>query len=162
MRAKRPISARRRSQRGSAIVESTLCLMGFLFLTFGLMEFSMAVYAYNYVTFAAAEGARYAATHGSSVTAPNAPATLSDIQRVVRAQGVALLRNRITVRGNPLLVPEGEPPADSVWAQENGVYNNDPGSTVTVRVSYEVVPLVRLVLRQPLTVSSTAQMVISH
>ncbi len=45
MLSKHPTSGRRKRQRGSALLESTLCFLGFIFLTVGLMEFSMAVYA---------------------------------------------------------------------------------------------------------------------
>jgi Flp pilus assembly protein TadG len=159
MTSKRSVTPRRKQQRGSAMVEGALCIMAFMFLSLGVCEFAMAVYAYDYVAAAAADGARYAATHGS---ASADPADLADVQRIVRSRAVALISSRLTVRGNPLLVEEGEPPQDSVWAQENGVANNDPGSTVTVRVTYEVTPLVGLALGNATTVSSSSQMYISH
>lgn len=167
MRSQHPVSTLRRGkrQRGSAMLEGTLCFLGFMFLTLGLMEFSMAVYAYNFVTYASADAAKYASRHGSHSVHP---ATLADLEQEVRSHAVALIANRVHVnkntddQGNLLLDEEGHPSGFSAWVQPNGSENNDPGSVVTVRVTYQVHPLVNLVIHDFMKVSSTSQMTISN
>lgn len=51
-------SRRRRRQRGNTILESGLCFLGFMMLSFGLIEFSLAVYAYNFCSYAARDASR--------------------------------------------------------------------------------------------------------
>lgn len=140
MQSKIPVSRRRTRQRGSAIVESTITFLGFIFLTLGLMEFSMAVYAYNFVTYAASDAARYGSLHGFH---SDHPADTTTLRTFVRDQAVALIRSRVQV--------------ESEWQP-----NNHPGSVVQVRVSYTVNPLVRLMVRNSLAVSSTSRMVIAN
>jgi len=165
MKAKRPLVSRRRRQRGSAIVESTLCFFAFMLLTMGLMEFSMAVYAYNFVTYASAEAARYASLHGSQ---SSNPATLTDLEQNVRSGAIALVASRIHVnkntddQGNPIVGSPDHPSGFSPWVQPDGSENNNPGSLVTVRVTYQVHPLVNLVIHDFMKVSSTSQMTIAN
>ncbi len=165
MTPKRPVAARRLRQRGSAIVESTLCFMGFMFLSLGLMEFSMAIYAYNFVAYAASDAARYASLHGSH---SSTPATLDALESRVRNSAVALIRSRILVnkntddQGNPIEDTPDHPAGFSPWIQANGQENNNPGSVVTIRVTYQVHPLVNLVIKNFMKVSSTSQMTISN
>ncbi|MEO5922558.1 MAG: TadE family protein [Bryobacteraceae bacterium] len=121
-------------------MESTLCFLGFVFLTFGLMEFSMAVYAYNFVTYGASSGARWASMHGTNSAAP---ATTDSIQTMVRNQAISLVRNSVNVT--------------TAW-----VPDNQPGSVVQVTVTYNVIPLVHLVMRNNMTVRSTSKVVIAN
>ena len=165
MKSKRPVIIRRQSQRGSSLVESTLCFLGFMMLSLGLMEFSMAVYAYNFVTYASADAARYASLHGSH---SSVPATVPILEQRVRTSAIALVANRIHVNkntdelGNPIENTPDHPAGFSPWAQANGTESNDPGSVVTVRVTYQVHPLVNLVIKNFMKVSSTSQMTIAN
>jgi Flp pilus assembly protein TadG len=104
------------------------------------MELSMAVYAYNFVNYASSEGARYASMRGADYTTP---ATQDSIRDYVRGLAAGLTRSRVDV--------------ETSWAP-----NNEHGSNVSVKVSYQVIPLVHLVLRQNMAVSNTAYAVISH
>ena len=130
--------SRRRSQRGSTLVESALCLSAFLLIMFGVMEFSMAVYAYNSVADAARDGARWASVRGAASTAP---ATSTQISDFVKSRSVALNRNNMIVT--------------STW-----VPDNLPGSAVQVRVQYTTPTLVNFALTHPLTVGSTSRLII--
>ena len=94
----RPIAQRRKRQRGSAMLESTLCFLGFIFLTVGLMEFSMAVYAFNFVTWVASDAARYASLHGNH---SSSPASVTQIKNYVRGQAVALVLSRLSIDEDP-------------------------------------------------------------
>lgn len=130
---------RKRHQRGSGLVEGALCFSAFLFITFGVMEFAMAIYAYNFCNYAAQDAARWASTRGANYPAP---ASASDVQNHVKSQAVGLT-NTVNVT--------------TTWSPDN-----KPGGTVQVTVQYSVVPLAGVTLRSNLQVGSTAQMVISN
>lgn len=130
---------RRRRQRGSGLVEGALCFSAFLFITFGVIEFAMAIYAYNFCSYAAQDAARWASTRGANYPSP---ATATDIQNHVASQAIGL--------GNSLT-------ATTTWTP-----NNAPGSIVQVKVQYTVIPLAGVTLHDNLQVGSTAQMVISN
>lgn len=133
---RRPI--RGRGQRGSGLVEGALCFSAFLFITFGVMEFAMAIYAYNFCSYAAQDAVRWASTRGANYPTP---VTSTDIQNHVAIQAIGL---------------------SSVTATTTWLPNNNPGSGVQVKVQYSVVPLAGVALHGNLQVSSTAQMVISN
>jgi TadE-like protein len=58
-------------QRGTSLVEVAVSLAVYLSLMFGVIEFSMAVYAYNFVSDAAREATRYAVIRGENSCVPN-------------------------------------------------------------------------------------------
>jgi Flp pilus assembly protein TadG len=120
-------------------VEGALCFSAFLFITFGVIEFAMAVYAYNFCCYAAQDAARWASTRGSNYPTP---VTGDDIRTHVVNQAVALT-NWVYV--------------STVWSPDN-----KPGGTVRVTVKYSVVPLTGVSLHRNLWVESTAQVVISN
>jgi Flp pilus assembly protein TadG len=120
-------------------VEGALCFSAFLFVTFGVIEFSMAIYAYNFCSYAAQDAARWASTRGANY--PN-PAAAGDIQAHVTNQAVGLT-NTVNVI--------------TTWTPDN-----KPGGTVQVTVQYSVIPLTGVMLRSNLQLASSAQMVISN
>jgi Flp pilus assembly protein TadG len=130
---------RRKRQRGSGLLEGALCFSSFLFITFGVMEFAMAVYGYNFCNWAAEDAARWASTRGANYPTP---ATAGSIQNYVTNEAIGLT-NSLTVA--------------TTWAP-----NNSPGSTVQVTVTYTVIPLTGVTLHANFQVSGTAQMVISN
>ena len=133
------------------MLELALCLSAFLLLTFGTMDFGWGVYAYNFCSYAAQDAARWASVHGSQSPSP---ATVADVQSFVQNEAVGLTTSLLTVSPcwSGVCPSSGLPPAG----------DNAPGSTVSVTVSYQVQPLTGLGIRQPITVSSTAQFVINH
>ena len=141
-------------QKGSSLVELSLCFLGFLLLTVGSMEFAMATYAYNFCSYAARDATRWASVHGSlsqtasscsssNGVADGCPASSTDIQNYVAAEAIALDTSKLTVTTN--------------WTP-----NNTPGAEVSVTVAYTVVPLAGLALKENLNVSSTSEMEIVH
>jgi Flp pilus assembly protein TadG len=108
-------------------------------MTFGVMEFAMAIYAYNFCSYAAQDAARWASTRGANYPTP---ATAGTVQSHVVNQAVGLT-NTVTVI--------------TTWLP-----NNSPGSTVQVTVNYSVVPLTGVTLHGNLQVGSTAQRIISN
>src|SRR5262245_9257239 len=139
-RSAQPLRRRRFGSRaGNAIVESALCIPFLLVIFLGIMEFGMGVYTYNFVSYAAREGARYASSRGSL---SYSPATADDIRTRVRSQAAAL---------DPSLVS-----VTTTWNP-----NNTPGNTVTVSVSYPITSIVGLSLGN-ITVGANSTMMIGQ
>jgi Flp pilus assembly protein TadG len=129
-----------RRQRAQAMLEFAMVLVVTLTLIFGIIQASLALYAYSFVSYAARSGARYAMVRGSR---SSAPATNSSVQSYVQGLAVALNTGSLTVTTS--------------WNP-----NNNPGSTVTVSVSYVFAPVVPLVWNSDLTMASTAQALITN
>jgi Flp pilus assembly protein TadG len=162
MQSNLPASQRRQlRQKGSNLVELSLCFLGFLLLTLGTMEFALAMYAYNFCASAARDASHWASRHGSlSQTAGSCsssqgvsagcPATVDDIKNYILAEAIALNHTRFN------------------WTDSQGnsnIYwtpNNSPGGEVNVTVSYTVVPLAGLALKQNVTVASSSVVEMIH
>ena len=139
MNSRIQISAkRRRSQAGNTMVETALVITCYLMIVFGIIEFSQATFAWNFVSYAARNATRYASVHGAT---SQTIATAQSVTNVVLAQAVALNTSNLTV--------------STTWTP-----NNQPGSTVQVKVSYLYKPLLVVVFPSVQTFSSTSQMVI--
>ena len=87
------------------------------------------------------EASRYASVHGSQ---SDHPVDQAELQTWVRGRAVGLTTSSITVALS--------------WTPAN---DNNPGSEAIVKVSYNVLPMVGLVLR-PITVAGLSKSVISH
>ena len=131
-------SKRRRSQAGDTMVETALCVTCYFMIVFAIIEFSQATFAWNFVSYAARNATRYASVHGAT---SQTIATAQSVTNVVLAQAVALNASNLTV--------------STTWTP-----NNQPGSTVQVKVSYLYKPLLVVVFPSVQTFSSTSQMVI--
>ena len=68
------------SEEGSAIVDFALSSTVMLAVIFGVVQLSLALYTYNYISDAAREGARYAIVRGSTscLTVGKTTSTISD------------------------------------------------------------------------------------
>lgn len=138
------------------MLEIALSFSAFLLLTVGVMEFAMAVYAYNFCSYASGQAARWAAVRGSqysnSFDPPIALLTTGDIRSYVLSQMVALDPSKLNVQ--------------AVWFSPASAAtpdnNHDPGSNVQVTVTYTVVPLAGLALTHNIDVHNTSQTFIVH
>ncbi len=128
------------AKSGQSMVEFALIVLIALTLIFGIIEASLALYAYSFVSYGARCGARYAMVHGSN---SSSPATASTVQAYVESLAFPLDTSSMTVT--------------TTWSPDNS-----PGSTVTVAVTYVFKPLADLLLTSNITMSSTAQAVISN
>jgi len=90
-------------ENGGSLVEMATCCMVLMPLMFGVIQFSLAFYAYHFVAEAAREGSRYAMVRGSQ-SCKNTPnldnacstsngATASDIQTWVQNLGYPMAKN---------------------------------------------------------------------
>ncbi len=135
----------RQAQRGAELVEVLLGLALFLGLMFTFLQGTQLVSAYNMTAYLASEGARYAAVRGTGAAAEAGrkdvvPATESTITAFVK--GIGLLdASKTTVT--------------AIWDPAG---NKNPGSRVTVTVSYAFDPISSpLVWLTSRTVSSSAR-----
>jgi Flp pilus assembly protein TadG len=136
-----PGRARSHTRRGSTLVESSVVAVVFLLLLTGTMEVARLGFAYNEVSFAAQSAARYASVSGSS---SGHVATAAGIQSVAETYTGALDNTQVTVT--------------TTWSP-----NNNPGSTVQVKVSYNFATvLVPLSPAGALTVQTTASSIITQ
>ena len=130
------------SRAGNAMIETAFCFLFFITIFLAIMEFGMGVFTYNFVSYAAREGSRYASTRGSQCTSPCTPATPDTVQTMIRNQVVALDPSQVAV--------------NTTWNA-----SNIPGNTVTVNVSYPIKPLLGFLLGN-ITVAATSTMMIAQ
>ncbi|PYT11574.1 MAG: hypothetical protein DMG59_26010 [Acidobacteria bacterium] len=131
---------RRKGQRGSTLVEGALCFTVFLMILFGTIDFGRAVFAYNFTSYAAREGARYAIVRGQS---SGHAASADDITNYIKREAVGLDPGAITV--------------NTTWSPDNNT-----GSTVQIQVQYAFQPIVPYMPSGPLSFSTTSRMLISQ
>lgn len=131
----------RRAHRGQTMAEFALVLTPCLLLIFGIINFALALYCYDFVCYSAQQAVRYATVHGS---ASPTPVTAAGVQTYVDSLVAGTLNtSALTV--------------STSWAP-----NNNPGSVVTVVVTYDYPPLTSLVSSVTIPVTRTAAMVITQ
>ena len=143
MKGERPASfgePKKCRQGAQTMVEFAMILVVTLTLIFGIIQASLALYAYSFVSYAARSGVRYAMVRGSR---SSSPATSSSVQTYVQGLAMGLNTSSLTV--------------NTSWNP-----NNNPGSTVTVSVSYVFTPLTGLLWSSNLTMSSTATSLVAN
>jgi len=86
----------RRASAGQAMVEFTFTLGAFIVLTFAIFEMALAVLAYNSVSFAASEAARYAVALGPNSPNPATPAQIEQVA-ISAGGGLNLTTSNVTV-----------------------------------------------------------------
>jgi Flp pilus assembly protein TadG len=112
-----------------------------LTLFFGIMNFSLALYDYDFVGYSAQQAARYAIVRGSTATTV---ATAASIKTYVTGMVDGVMDTTLLT-------------VNTTWSP-----NNNPGGVVTVTVGYTFKPLTSLVSNVNITLSQTAAMVISQ
>ena len=129
-----------RGRRGSTMLEGALVMTTFVVLLVGSMDFGRLGFAYNSVTYAAHQAARFAATSGS---ASGHAASVAAIQANADSNLLGLDASKLTI--------------SVTWTP-----NNSPGSQVQVVVSYGFQPLVIPISSKSLTLKSTAVDIITQ
>src|SRR5208337_1493164 len=131
----------RRSHPGQAMAEFALVLTPCLMLFFGIINFALALYCYDFVCYSAQQAVRYETVHGSTASTV---VSSSDVQNYVDTLVVGVLKtSAMTVT--------------TTWAP-----NNKPGGVVTVTVTYNFPPLTSLVSSVTIPLTRTAAMVITQ
>lgn len=127
-------------RRGSVMYESALVMLVYVAMMAGIMELGLVGFAVNAVSFAAHRAARYAAVRGSST---GSPATAAQITTSAKGYAAPLSAAGLTVAAS--------------WSP-----NNNPGSTVQVKVSYNFAPTFLPVDTKVLTIQTTACEIIAQ
>ena len=104
------------------MIESALAMLVFAVLIAGILEVSFATFVCNSVAFAAQRAARFAAARGST---SGHPATAAEVQATARAYAGPLSAGALDVA--------------VTWTPDNS-----PGSTVFVKVSCRMQPMLPL------------------
>lgn len=125
-------------RRGASLVEMALVLLPFLLIFFGIIEFSVVIRAYNFVSYAAREGTRWAAVRGEE---SGVPASATQVSNFVKGRAVGLDRSHMTVA--------------TTWLPDN-----KRGSSVRVQVTYAMPPVTGLILPRSIQLRSTSQTII--
>lgn len=161
---------RLRSERGSALVETALGMTIFLAVFFGVIQFSFALYAYNWVSEAAREGSRWAIVRGStcysdlgSTFCDKTGASSSEITSYVKGLGYpGLTPSNISVSTSWYTAATSSPSSTTPqsWSSCSGSGCNTPGNQVQVTVSYSFPLGIPFWKTKTLNLSSSSQMVI--
>src|ERR1700691_2934626 len=141
LRRRRLRDALRRSHPGQAMAEFALVLTPCLALFFGVINFALALYCYDFVCYSAQQAVRYATVHGSTATTP---ATASSMTTYVNALVVGVLKTSALT-------------TTTTWSP-----NNTPGGVLRVVVTYNYPPLTSLVSSVTIPLTRTASMVITQ
>ena len=177
-----PPRLRWQRDEGSALLEFAFSLGIFLLITFGIMYICMALFAYEYVDFAAREGARWAIVRGSdcylSSSMPGCDSSANESAKQI-AQSAQDIENYVTGLNYPIVNPS-QLHVSVQWysfsyvndtaqwtACDNanppdGTVCNQPGNEVQVTASYPLNFNIPLFGKFSPTISNSSQMVISQ
>jgi len=152
------ISRRLVDQEGSSVVETALAAILVITIFFGIMETSLMLYDYHFISEAAREGTRYAIVHGSSCATTfttACPAASSDVQTYIKNLGFP------GIVSADLTATTTWPTTGSACTPSASPCNN-PGNLVMVKVQYKLPLSIPFMSTQTFTMSSTSEMVISQ
>jgi len=116
--------------------------MIFMTIFLAIMEFGWGIFNYNFLSYAAREGTRYASTRGSQCGGSCTKATTDIVRDVIRNQSVGMDPSLVTV--------------NTTWTPDY-----TPGNSVTVDVSYPIPPLLGWLMGNN-TINSTSTMRIAQ
>ena len=155
-------------EQGNSLVEMAIGISLFLMLLIGIIEMSLALYTYNYVSDAAREGSRWAIVRGAECST-NTPgldhcnASLSDVRTYVQSLAYpGINSSNLTVTATWL---QPSSPPGATWSScisTASVPCNQQGYEVQVTVSYPFPLNIPFWQNTTLTVGSTSSMVIAQ
>jgi Flp pilus assembly protein TadG len=151
-------------EEGSAIMETAMSIIILLTFMFGVMEGSLAIYSYHFISEAAREGTRYAIVRGS--TAGAACGTSYNSYDCMASSGN--IQSYVQNLGYPGIIPSNLT-VSSVWAAYASGNScpasppcNSPGNQVTVKVTYSFPLNVPFIPPHTYSMSSSAAMIIQQ
>jgi Flp pilus assembly protein TadG len=155
-----------REDRGGTLVEFAISALVLMASFFGIMDFSRALYAYHFVSYAAQEGSRYAMVRGNDWTGSCASASsyacaASSANITSFVQGLA-----------PMGISSGNITVTPSWPQLNAdnsstgcsttTTQNSQGCLVKVKVTYAFHFIMPFLPNSALNMSSTSENVIEY
>lgn len=158
-------SARRwKDRRGGVVIEFALSVILLLTLIFGILEFALAFYTSEFVTYAARAGARYAMVRGSSCNsfATNCPATAAQIQTYVKTLTLPGINPaQLTMNTTTSVVwPDTSPASTATGCTAASL--NTPGCAVQVKLTYSYYLPLPWVSTQTITLTAASEVLISQ
>ena len=160
----RPHKSLLRSEAGGTLVETALSISLLLIFLFGVIQISLALYSYHFISDAAREATRYAIVRGSTwgttcdsestgYASAGCTASQSDVQNYVKSVELPGIDS-----DNLVVTP--------TWATGPGATScstcNAAGDVVQVEVDYSFPFSVPFLSKRTFTMSSTSEMVISQ
>jgi Flp pilus assembly protein TadG len=145
------------SECGAVLVEMAVSLTLLLTMLFGLMEISLLLFTYHFISEAAREATRYAIVRGSSCSgwASACPASSTDVTNYIRGLGYpGIDPTAITVTTTW--------PTTGTSCTPSVTPCNNPGNLVKVKLQYAFPLTLPFTSFKTVTMTSTSQMVISQ
>lgn len=151
-----------RGEEGATLVEVAISAVILLAMLFGIIEFSLALYTYNYVSDAARDGTRWAIVRGSQcLSLDHCNASATDISNYVTSiQYPGIDSAKMTVTAN-WYTQSGTTPRTWTLCDPAATTCNVSGNQVRVTVTYAFPLSVPFWRATTLNVSSTSSMVVS-
>lgn len=149
------------NEEGATLAEfalscATLCLM-----LFGIMQISLLVYTYDFVSEAARDGARYAIVRGTKCTGlSDCNATSDQIQTHIRTLNFPAI-NTSNITATAVWLSAATAPPNMVWSSCTGTCNIQ-GNAVNVTVTYPFPLNIPFWGKQTVTLTNSSQMVMSQ
>ena len=153
---------------GASAVEMALSCVILLAMLFGMCQFSLAMYYYQFTAEAAREGSRWAMVRGSTscVNTPSLSkcnASTDDIKAFVQGLSTSGIKaSKVVVTTVWCSVSASNP---ATWSSCSSTTSKAPGNQVKITVSYPYsfkIPFPRKPKSFSLTLGSTSQMVVSQ
>ena len=123
------------------MAEFALVLTPCLALFFGVINFALALYSYDFVCYSAQHAVRFATVRGSTAASPVSATNVHDYVNTLVVGVLKTSAMNVTTTWNP---------------------DNKPGSVVTVAVTYSFPPLTSIVSSVTIPLTRTAAMVITQ
>lgn len=171
----------RARKRGSALVEFAVAFIVLMGIFFGIVDFCRAMNAYEFVTFAARQGARWAIVRGSSCytnldittgsssaaaawcypdgTSYNGGAGVADITTYVQSLHPVTIAEHLTVTPTWPATGTGCP---AIAPNSGNAPLNSPGCPVQVTVQYNYAFGLTSLFHKTITLTAHSQLVISQ
>lgn len=150
------MSALRRSEEGATLVEFAISASILFMVLFGIIEFSMGLYAYNFLAYATKDAARYAMVRGSNCTKlSNCGATNTQVQAFINGEGYPGITGTVTTQTTFTCQAIPNPSLQNAQC-------NAPGDLVTVTATYPFTLNVPFMKQISLQFSSSSAMIISN
>jgi Flp pilus assembly protein TadG len=148
-----------RRQRGNTLTEFALIVPFMLAAIFGVIEFGRALYTYHFVSYAAQEASRWASVRGRSCrvyaeACPASPADVEDYVTSITPVGIDKSPAKLLVE-TEWVAPPGR-------GNNCAAYQNNPGCSVQVAVTYNFKFILPFMPSSTYPMKSTSEMVISQ
>lgn len=146
----------KRSEEGAALVEFAISASILFVMLFGIIEFSMGLYAYNFLAYATKDAARYAMVRGSNCSVlANCGVINTQVQNFINSEGYPGLSGAVTTTTTWTCETIPDPTLQNAKC-------NAPGDLVTVTATFPFTLSVPFMSQQSLTFTSTSAMIISN